>query len=358
MEDSTNMNTHAPAQMIFLAACLLPITSPNSHATDIYTAVSAYGGRNYKANTSILWGTSTFDGTVPSDTSETNKYEEYICNKDGKYVKYIYEDTQSYTLKQAEIYVANGNRLGYTTLELLTPSPVPPYGYNNPDYIQHKTSPGTVGADINMQCHVPAIWTDAGGMPLPQLTVRYTLPLLPPGDYELYHRMFTGRHTVHTTTSANINARRTDNDFLAWLKQHTDNLYIFPIRVTAACTPDATEVALAHGTLPLSTPGPVDVSTSFSLSCTPGATANLELSTYTTSDESYPNALGVDLGNGWNSALSISDGVETGRELTLVAPDSTVPTVFNITVTSSLIGTQDKAVGSLEGLAILTISTQ
>lgn len=311
---------------------------------------------NYQTNmpgVSLGNGVNTFSVTTPAIPYGNTRKNTYLCQINANQpITWKYNDWAHFVGKTGKIWGSSEKAI----IELTTPSPAPPNVYTNPDYHLYKISTGIVsGTQTSCQLGYTTITSSDT---IPPVTLNVTMPDdLEPGVYDVDIDSYAGMNYAAAYDGSKIENRFSDNSLLNQAKQGYPMSWTTPVTVTARCTSSTTQLNLQHGTHALNDAENNQTTRAFTLTCSEGAEATLTLSTNTPSDTAYTGGIGVDLGNGWDTVLAISDGRTTGATIVLNA-SSTSETAFPLTVISTIHGTPEKSSGALQGLAILTVTVQ
>lgn len=116
------------------------------------------------------------------------------------------------------------------------------------------------------------------------------------------------------------------------------------------------DISLAHGEHSISSAsGSVETST-FNINCEQAASIKLKLIATTASSNKYTDGIGVSLGNGWDSSLTIRNSTISDSSSSEILEAEAGNNEF--TIQSTLKATNSAAAGSLEGSAVLSAEIQ
>lgn len=294
--------------------------------------------------------------TIPAvPYTQVNNYE-YVCNTSGGNTEYSYVEYLTWLQPTPTLIFSQDPTWHPTTFaEYTSVSPLPPSGYTGTDAL-YKAANGPHPENAVPVCQPNPQWVGPTGHLSPSVGIRAGIngSAFQVGTYEMIITMRLAMHQVYAANTSDISQKTSDNELYTPSTLVEQRVYF---NVPAHCNaPVVSEINLAHGSLV-----PNDAENhlrhaALSLNCTVGTLATLSLSTSTPSDTAYTTGLGINLGHGWDSELTISDGESTGKSLDILfSPGNTTP---NLTIGSTLHGTSAKNPGSLQGSAVLTISVQ
>ncbi len=220
-------------------------------------------------------------------------------------------------------------------------------------FVQH--DPGYNESIPSAQCRAPGYSYNFGSMSLPKINLTLSIPNnLPIGRYTGNVPVKYSLSDPHATSSSELR-RPTNDEFY----RYTSAIISVPydINITGSCSVDASQITIPHGALTSQSAQDHEKQISASVLCSTAANVSLELSTNTPSAAQYTNSLGVDLGNGWNSALKIINNTN-GQQGTSVKVNAIENTKSPIIISSTLKSTSNAQIGTLNGSATLTIIIQ
>lgn len=176
---------------------------------------------------------------------------------------------------------------------------------------------------------------------------------LPPGEYtaSIPTTAAWGRFLLSGSDVDNL-TRYTTDQLLSYAQAGpTYNILLYK---ETSCVIETPQITIAHGSEPLTSAESDIATTPIRISCDSSANATMSLTSVTTSINSYPNAVTVDLGNGWDSALAVINPIDgtSNSSITFAAPVGKT----EVQIKSELKRTVNAAPGALLGSAILTVT--
>ncbi|CAD6107150.1 protein PapG [Escherichia coli] len=140
--------------------------------------------------------------------------------------------------------------------------------------------------------------------------------------------------------------------------QHVEHLIIpYDIKITNRCTVSPVALTLEHGTLPRAKAAGNRRTGDVTVTCDEDGVIKMKLSATTASTAVNANAVGVSLGHGWNSELSMST-TEHPQMVTEIEQRVEKGVPARVEVTSMLTGDGGSETGELNGSAVLILDLE
>lgn len=321
--------------------CISIVSIPLAHCANTYsylwvTGNSVSGSLEY--NGPLI---STIPGQINALNTGTMSVAYVDCTTTGNIYVYYYASDRWVFIPQ-KILIAGKD----VKLMPSTPSGYANYGILNDYYILAQRG------DIEYNAVYGGCGKIGGTYPInyiyPNITLTASVTGLPPGNYQ-------GTIPVRLSYADYFGVSNSDitkfSDSLAFQYANISNIP-YNIKITNSCTVSPDNISLSHGDLSIKAGDGNTTSSKLEVNCDSAASLTLSLTALTIPTQKYTDGIGVGLGNGWDTSLTIDN---SGLTDSSPVKDISVPANTALTVRSTLKKTNNSTSGTSQGSAIIRV---